>query len=342
MSFFPLVAALVVWNEEVFWKQLRDESWLSLGFVSCFGDVQGSDLDWVNGDGDRMLLGIDEVTSEMLDILDAHDRMCRVESLARNSALLHEGQQLPGAADCHEPGVVVVVACEVLVGWEADEDDGFRIESFRLVDGCVANGVRGVLLLDAFPEVVAGEDATVAERAARDVGLGVEDENVRRIAEAGFFPAGEDGFDERAGVGSGGKRMDFRVRAFGKVVALAECLDHPRCGGVGVIAEKLPERTGVTDGRLKPDVRRLRPGGGQNCGIKTLGGAEGRSLGGIIKDTRRSVPAFFEKDLVDVPPSAGFTGQGVDFRVPAGVVILTLVHDKAIKARPGFSVGRVA
>ena len=48
--------------------------------------------------------------------------------------------------------------------------------------------------LGAFAEVAAGEDAAVAERAFGDVGLGVEDEDVGGIAEAGFFPAGEDGY----------------------------------------------------------------------------------------------------------------------------------------------------
>jgi hypothetical protein len=130
--------------------------------------------------------------------------------------------------------------------------------------------------------------------------------------------------------------MGFNVRSFGEVVALAECVDHAGRDGAGVIAKKLPERAGVTNGRLKPDVCGLRARGGQHCGIKALGGTEGRALGSIVEDTGRRVSAFLEKDLVDVPPTVGFTGKGVDFSMPASVVILTFVDDQGIEARPSL------
>ena len=46
------------------------------------------------------------------------------------------------------------------------------------MDGSVADGVRRVLLFGAFAQVMNAEDATVTERAAGDLGLGVKDEYV--------------------------------------------------------------------------------------------------------------------------------------------------------------------
>ena len=48
---------------------------------------------------------------------------------------------------------MVVVGGEVPVTWEADEDDGFGVESLGLVDGGVADGDRCVLLFGAFAQV---------------------------------------------------------------------------------------------------------------------------------------------------------------------------------------------
>jgi hypothetical protein len=50
---------------------------------------------------------------------------------------LHHRQQLPGATHGHEPGEVVVVVGELVVGRHADEDDGFGVEAFGFVDGGV-------------------------------------------------------------------------------------------------------------------------------------------------------------------------------------------------------------
>lgn len=66
------------------------------------------------------------------------------------------------------------------MGRQADENDGFRVKSLGLVDGGVADGAGAVLLFGAFAEVVAGEDAVVAEGAFGDVGLGVQDEDFLR------------------------------------------------------------------------------------------------------------------------------------------------------------------
>lgn len=114
----------------------------------------------------------------------------------------HDGQQLPRPADGHEPGEVVIVGGEVLVGWEADVDDGFRVEALGFVDGGVADAAGAVLFFGAFAEVSASEDAVVAEWAFGEGGLRVEDEDVGRITEAGFFLSAEDGFDEVASIGS--------------------------------------------------------------------------------------------------------------------------------------------
>ena len=53
------------------------------------------------------------------------------------SGAFHHRQQLPCTADGHEPGEVVVVFGELVVGWHADEDDGFGVEAFGFVDGGV-------------------------------------------------------------------------------------------------------------------------------------------------------------------------------------------------------------
>ena len=68
---------------------------------------------------------------------------------------------------------MVAVGDEVLVGQEADENDGFGIEALCLVDGGVADAVGGVLLLDAFAQVAASQNAATAERAVGDVRLRV-------------------------------------------------------------------------------------------------------------------------------------------------------------------------
>ena len=103
-----------------------------------------------------------------------------------------------------------------------------------------------------------------------------------------------------------------------------------------MVAEKLPERAGVANGGLESDVGGLRPSGCQNWGIKAFGGAEGRALGGIVEDTRRGIAAVLEKELVDVPPAAGFIRVCVDFRVPAGVLILAFIDDHRIEGGPSF------
>lgn len=252
---------------------------------------------------------------------------------------LHHCQQLSGAADGHEPGEVVVVGGEVVVCLHADEDDGFRVEAFGLVDGGVADASWGVGVFRAFAEVAAGEGAAVAERGFGEGGLGMEDEDVGRVAEAGFLPAGEDGFDEVAAGGAvriGAKRVDFRVRAFGEVVAVAEGLDHRLSDGAGVVAEELPEGSGVTDRRLESDMRRLRPSGGKGVGVEAVGGAEGRALGGVIEDAGGCPPAFLEQGLVDVPPARGRVGGGCDVRVPCGVVVLSFIDHEGVEPRPGF------
>ncbi len=122
------------------------------------------------------------------------------------------------------------------MGRHADEDDGLGVEALGLVDGGVADAAGAVLLLGAFPQVAAGEDAAVAERAFDDVGLGVEDEHVRRIAEAGFLPAGENGLNERTRVGPGGVRVNFRIRTFRKAILLPALISF-------ALATMLPAQT---------------------------------------------------------------------------------------------------
>jgi hypothetical protein len=126
---------------------------------------------------------------------------------------------------------VVVGGGELGVGRHADEDDGFGVESLGLVNGDVADAVRAVLFLCILAEVAVEEDAAVAEGAVGDIGLGVEDEDVGGIAEAGFLPAGEDGFDEFARAAAG-IAVDFRFGAFGEVVAVAERVDHASVVGL--------------------------------------------------------------------------------------------------------------
>ena len=58
--------------------------------------------------------------------------------------------------------------------------------------------------------------------------------------------------------------MDFRLRSLWEVVAIAERGNHAGGGPAGVVAEELPERSGVADGGLEADVGGLRPGGGEN------------------------------------------------------------------------------
>lgn len=97
-----------------------------------------------------------------------------------SSPHFHHRQQLPRTAGTHEPVVGGEVIGAFGDGWEADENHGAGIEAFRLVDRGVADGVgRNVRLCD-FAEVSAAEDAFVAERAAGDVGLFVEDEHFFR------------------------------------------------------------------------------------------------------------------------------------------------------------------
>lgn len=78
--------------------------------------------------------------------------------------------------------------------------------------------------------------------------------------------------------------MDLRLGAFGQVLAAAERLDHAGGRAAGVVAEELPERAGITNGRLEADVRGLRPGGGEKRWIEAVRGAEWRALGGIVED----------------------------------------------------------
>ena len=89
---------------------------------------------------------------------------------------LHHRQQLSSPAGGHEPGVVVIVGGEILVGWHADDDDGFGVEAFGFVDGGVADGAGGVFLFGAFPEVATHKHTAIPDRAFCDVGLGVEDD----------------------------------------------------------------------------------------------------------------------------------------------------------------------
>ena len=51
------------------------------------------------------------------------------------SSVFDNGQQLPRPADGHEPGIVVVIGGEILMGREADNDHGFRVQSLGFIDG---------------------------------------------------------------------------------------------------------------------------------------------------------------------------------------------------------------
>ena len=153
---------------------------------------------------------------------------------------LHHRQQLSSPAGGHKPGVVVIVGVEILVGWYADEDDGFGVEAFGFVNGGVADGAGGVLLFGAFSEVAAHKHTAIPDRTFGDVGLGVEDEHIRRIAKAGIFPTKEDGFHEVGGIRASGKWVDFGLRAFGELIPAAERLDHACGDRARVIVEELP------------------------------------------------------------------------------------------------------
>ena len=109
-----------------------------------------------------------------------------------------------------------------------------------------------------------------------------------------------------------------------------------------MVAEKLPERPGVTDGWLEADMCGLRPGGGENFGIESFHGAEWRSLGGVIENPGWCVTAGFEKDLIDRPPTSGFLRQRVNFLRPAGVVVLAFIDDQGIERWPFLPQGRIA
>ena len=117
---------------------------------------------------------------------------------------------------------MIVVGSECFVSREADEDDGFRVEPLRLVNGGVPDAVRAGLFLGAFAQVSTCENPAFPERAIGDVGLGVEDEHFRGITEAGFLPAAKDGFDEITSISLGRKRVDLWLGAFRKMVA------HPK------------------------------------------------------------------------------------------------------------------
>jgi hypothetical protein len=51
--------------------------------------------------------------------------------------------------------------------------------------------------------------------------------------------------------------VDFRVGTFWQMIAHAKRFDHADGGGAGVVAEKLPERSGVSYGGLEPNVSGL-------------------------------------------------------------------------------------
>ena len=59
------------------------------------------------------------------------------------------------------------------------------------MDRGVADGAGGVLVFGAFAEVATHKHTAIPDRAFGDVGLGVEDEHIRRIAKAGIFPTKE-------------------------------------------------------------------------------------------------------------------------------------------------------
>ncbi len=48
------------------------------------------------------------------------------------SSVFDHGQQLASPADGHEPGIVVVIGVEVLMGREADNDHGFGVEAIGI------------------------------------------------------------------------------------------------------------------------------------------------------------------------------------------------------------------
>jgi len=101
------------------------------------------------------------------------------------------------------------------------------------------------------------KDTVVAERAAGDVGLGVEDEHFRRIAKTGFFSSGRGWIRQDRWRWFRREAMGLRVRPFRQVFALPERVNNAGGDGAGVIAEKLPTRAGVADVRLEADVRGL-------------------------------------------------------------------------------------
>ena len=90
--------------------------------------------------------------SNFLGFPKKHNRV-RSASAETHPPFSNDGQQLPRAADGHEPGVMFVVGGDVAVGRHTDEDDGLRVETLGLVDGGVADAVGAVLFLGAFAEV---------------------------------------------------------------------------------------------------------------------------------------------------------------------------------------------
>lgn len=83
-----------------------------------------------------------------------------------------------------------------------------------------------------------------------------------------------------------------------------------------LLMEVGPDRACVAHGRMKRQVGGLRPAGGKHPEIEAAAIAERRALGGIVDDGCGGIAAIPQQELIDMPPAAGFTGPGVDLRVP--------------------------
>lgn len=180
----------------------------------------------------------------------------------------HHRQQLPRPTGPHEPGVGGEVIGALGDGGEADENHGAGVEAFCFVDRGVADGVGRDVGLGDFAEVSPAEDAFVAERAAGDVGLLVEDEHFFRVAETLLFPTVDDFFDEFGRHGGIFARVGRRLGAFREMIATTEAFDHGIDGGVAVLLEEVPQRAGVADRGLEVNVGGLGPDGGEGVGAE--------------------------------------------------------------------------
>ena len=93
---------------------------------------------------------------------------------------MHARQQLPGTAGSHEVGEAVVGAGELVEGRESNEDHRQSVETFRLVDGGVADGIAEWLVegFEIGPQRMIEQVLKTSERRVADLAAVVEDEHL--------------------------------------------------------------------------------------------------------------------------------------------------------------------